>query len=95
MGAVEVMDEGTVTWLGEARVPMANVGWGTYVDAEGASREGFVCSVVLADGPLHVGAGSRFEAGGVVWVVEEVARGDGGTGWCRVRSVEPGLALDV
>lgn len=84
---IEVLDEGTVTWLGEVRVPMGNVRTDAWTLPSGEQARGLAAAFVLPEGPVVLGAGGEFAVGGARWRVEEVAAGPGGTGWARVSRV--------
>ena len=71
---IEVIDETTVGFLGEERVPMANVMRGEYALPDGTLVQGDVCLLILPDpaGDVVVGVGSEVSVSGVRWRVLSV-----------------------
>lgn len=89
---VEVLDEGTVTWIGAQRVPMGNVRVGPYPLPDGALAQGPACALALPEGPVVVGQGSEVAIDGRTWRVLRVTPGAGGTGSVTLQLADQGAA---
>ena len=85
----ETIEETTVGWLGDTRVPMGNVMTGTYTRADGAEVRGPMCALALpGDTSEWVGAGSEVVVEGVRWRVTEVVNPPQGLGSVTLERVE-------
>ena len=85
----ETIEETTVGWLGDTRVPMGNVMNGTYTLADGTEVRGPMCALALpGDTSEWVGKGSVVEVEGVRWRVVEVVAPPQGLGSVTLERVE-------
>lgn len=85
----ETIDETTVGFLGDARVPMGNVSTGTYALPDGTERSGDVCTLALP-GDTHqvVGAGSVVTVDGQKWTVVKVHNPPQGLGSVTLKATD-------
>jgi hypothetical protein len=85
----ETIEETTVGWLGDTRVPMGNVMNGTYTLADGTEVRGPMCALALpGDTSEWVGKGSVVEVEGVRWRVTEVVAPPQGLGSVTLERIE-------
>lgn len=69
----ETIEETTVGFLGECRVPMANVvKEGRFLLPDGSQGSGLACLLILPDGDVWVGVGSEVTVNGETWRVTQV-----------------------
>lgn len=82
---IEIIDETTVGMLGDVRVPMGNMTFGTYTLPDGSEARDWICSLALDGGGVFVGKGSVVSVGGARWEVIAVRKTPGELGSVTLR----------